>query len=41
MQNISVDDITDSVFNLYNVKNIINKSNRLYIANYKEDDVID
>jgi len=38
---VSIDDITDSVFNLYNVKNIINKNNRLYISNYKEDNVTD
>ena len=35
---LTADDVTDSVFDLYNVKNIINKQNRLYIANYKEND---
>lgn len=34
---ISVDDITRTAFNLYNVKTLCNYNNRLYLANYKEE----
>lgn len=33
----SVDDMTDSRFNIYNVNTLCNYNNRLYIANYKEE----
>lgn len=34
---ISIDDITRTAFNLYNVKTLCNYNNRLYLANYKEE----
>lgn len=33
----SIDTITDTFFNLYNVKTITNYNNRLYVANYDEE----
>ena len=36
-----INNIIESSFNLYNVKNIINYQNRLYISNYKEKDLFD
>lgn len=35
--NISFDELTRNVFNIYNVKTICNYNNRLYLANYKEE----
>lgn len=35
--NFSLDDLTSTAFNLYNVKTLCNYNNRLYIANYKEE----
>lgn len=36
-ETISVDDITQNVFNIYNVNTLCNYKNRLYLANYKEE----
>lgn len=36
-----INDLIESSYNLYNVKNIINYQNRLYISNYKEKDLFD
>lgn len=33
---IGIDELTEGAFNIYNVKNICNYNNRLYISNYKE-----
>lgn len=33
----SIDSITDTFFNLYNVKTMTNYNNRLYVANYNEE----
>lgn len=33
----SLDDLTSTFFNVYNVKTLCNYNNRLYIANYKEE----
>lgn len=38
-ESFSLDDITSSFFNLYNVKTICNYNNRLYVANYKEENI--
>jgi hypothetical protein len=38
-ETFSLDDITSSFFNLYNVKTICNYNNRLYVANYKEENI--
>lgn len=35
---VGVDELTDNAFNLYNVKNVCNYNNRLYISNYKENE---
>ncbi len=35
---IEITDLSSVVYNLYNVKNIVNFKNKLYIANYKETD---
>lgn len=37
----SVDELINDNYNYYDVKNIINYNNRLYIANYKEDNIND
>lgn len=33
---VTLEELTNSYYNYYNVKNVINYQNRLYIANYKE-----
>lgn len=38
-ETFSLDDITSSFFNLYNVKTLCNYNNRLYVANYKEENI--
>lgn len=38
-ESFSLDDITSSFFNLYNVKTLCNYNNRLYVANYKEENI--
>lgn len=38
-ETFSLDDITSSFFNLYNVKTLCNYNNRLYVANYKEETI--
>ena len=38
-EEFSLDDITTSFFNLYNIKTLCNYNNRLYVANYKEENV--
>lgn len=35
--NFSIDEVTSTFFNLYNVNTLCNYNNRLYIANYKEE----
>lgn len=35
---IEITDLSSVIYNLYNVKNIVNFKNKLYIANYKETD---
>ena len=37
--NISFDELTRNVFNIYNVKTLCNYNNRLYLANYKEENL--
>lgn len=39
LEDYAIDNMLDNTFNLYNVKNITNYNNRLYIANYKESEV--
>lgn len=36
---VGVDELLESGLNLYNVKNIANYNNRLYISNYEEDNI--
>lgn len=38
-ETFSLDDITSSFFNLYNIKTLCNYNNRLYVANYKEENI--
>ena len=38
-ETFSLDAITSSFFNLYNVKTLCNYNNRLYVANYKEENI--
>ena len=38
IEEYSINDMLEPAFNIYNVKNICNYNNRLYIANYKETD---
>lgn len=35
---IGIDELTDDAFNIYNVANVCNYNNRLYVANYKESE---
>lgn len=37
IEEISVDELTENTFNIFNVKSIANYNNRLYIADYEED----
>ena len=39
LDTISVDDLTATTFNLYNVNTMCNYKDRLYLANYKEENV--
>lgn len=41
LKDYAIDNMLDNTFNIYNVKNITNYNNRLYIANYKESEVND
>lgn len=36
-EDVTLDDLTNTFFNIYNVKTLCNYNNRLYIANYKEE----
>ena len=39
IEEINIDDMLDSVYQIYNVKNITSFKNKIYISNYKESDI--
>ena len=39
IEEVNIDDMLDSVYQIYNVKNITSFKNKIYISNYKESDI--